>query len=157
MFGGTDVAQPCVRGDLREKPRRRLNSTVKGHMKKAVVALVFVLSMVLVAEVSARLAMKGQLAAFEARLSQMQGELALRHLQRYSELESNLMKGCQAAVLEKLKISVAIESMLLSSLMKEHQDGGLSQYVARYAPGLAEKLVGYKNPYGTSWKEPPCE
>lgn len=126
-------------------------------MKKAALALALVLSMLLVAEVSARLAMKGQLAAFEAQLAQMQGELALRHLQRYSELESNLVKGCPAAVLEKLRISVAIESMLISSLLKDHQDSGLSQYVTRHSPGLAEKLLAYKNPYGSSWKEPPCE
>lgn len=62
-------------------------------MKKAALVLVYVLSVVLAAEISARLAMKNQLAAFEAKLSQMQGQLALRHLQRYSELESNLVKG----------------------------------------------------------------
>jgi len=125
-------------------------------MKKTALVAFYLLSMVVVGEISARFAMKNTLAGLGEELTRMQGELSLRHLQRYSELESNLAKGCQAAVLEKLRISVAIESALLSSQLKEHPNSELAQYVAKHAPGLVEKLATYKSPYGDSWKEPEC-
>ena len=139
------------------KPRSAGHLHGRGLMKKAALVIFYLLSVVVAAEVSARLAMKNTLGALESELSRMQGELSLRHLQRYSELESNLAKGCHAAVLEKLRISVAIESTLLSRKLSEHPNGELSKYVTQHAPGLPEKLAGYKSPYGNSWKEPACD
>ena len=62
-------------------------------MKKAALVIFYLLSVVVAAEVSARLAMKNTLGALGSELSRMQGELSLRHLQRYSELERKLENG----------------------------------------------------------------
>lgn len=126
-------------------------------MKKAAVVIFYLLSIAIAAELAARSAMKSQLAGFEVELSKTQGMLSLRHLQRYRELELDMQKGCHAAVLEKLKISRAIESTLLSSELRDKPAGELSKYVAKQAPELLETLPQYESPYGNSWKEPTCE
>ena len=130
-------------------------------MKKAtlVVFLVifYLVSILVAANLSAKAAIKNQWVAFGAHLDRVQSELALRHLLRYSELEGNLEKGCKGAVLEKLKISVAIESSLIASSLEEQKTNDLSQYIAKQSPCLETKLVSYKSPYGSSWKEPECK
>jgi hypothetical protein len=125
-------------------------------MKRAALAVFYVLSVVVAAELSARLAMKNQMEVFSIELTKTQGMLALNHLQRYRELEADLTKGCTVAVLEKLKISAANESTLLSSELKEHRGGWLEKYVTDRAPNLVGQLATYTSPYGNSWKEPMC-
>jgi len=125
-------------------------------MKKAALVIFYLLSVVVAAELSARAAMKNQMGAFSVELAQTQGMLAFNHLQRYRELENDLSKGCTTAVLEKLKISAASESTLLSSTLKEHPRGWLEKYVSDRAPNLAAQLAMYQSPYGNSWKEPKC-
>lgn len=126
-------------------------------MKKAALVLFYLLSVAAAAELSARAAMKNQMNGFAAELAQTQGMLAFNHLNRYRELEANLSKGCNAAVLEKLKISAATESMLLSSSLKEHPGGWLEKYVADREPNLPAQLATYQSPYGSTWKEPACQ
>ena len=126
-------------------------------MKKAAFAIFYVLSVIAAAELSARAAMKNQMSGFSAELAQTQGMLAFNHLQRYQELEADLSNGCNAAVLEKLRISAATESTLLSSTLKEHPGGWLEKYVKDRAPKLPEQMTTYKSPYGSSWKEPACQ
>ena len=130
-------------------------------MKKVALVVglvVFYLASILVASnLSAKAAMKNQWSAFESHLDKMQSELALRHLLRYKELESNLEQGCKGVVLEKLKISIASESTLISSQLEEQKTNELSDYIAKQSPGLETKLVGYKSPYGDSWTEPKCK
>jgi|SRR5437588_1620852 len=125
-------------------------------MKKLALVVFYLISVIAAAEISARSAMKNQLAGFEAELAKTQGMLAFNHLQRYRELEGNLAKGCNAAVLEKLKISVAKESALLSSFLQEHPNSWLEKYVSDRAPDLVMQLKTYKDPYGNTWKEPKC-
>lgn len=126
-------------------------------MKKFALAVFYVVSVVASFGIGSNLALKGNWAAFEAHLERMQSELALRHLLRYSELQDNLERGCNAAVIEKLKISVAMESSLIASSLASQQSSDLSHYIAKHSPGLETKLAGYKNPYGQSWKEPECK
>lgn len=125
-------------------------------MKKAALVIFYLLSVVAAAELSARAAMRDQMSGFAAELSQTQGMLAFNHLERYRELEANLSKGCSAAVLEKLKISAATETVLLSSALKEHPDGWLAKDVASREPNLPAQLATYQSPYGNTWKEPTC-
>lgn len=125
-------------------------------MKKAALAVFYALSILVAMEFAAHSAMKNQMAGFEMQLQKTQGELALRHLLRYIELEQNLEKGCKAAAIEKIKISVAIESSLLASILEGQKTSDLSKYIAKQSPGLEQKLVGYKNPFGSSWREPEC-
>lgn len=125
-------------------------------MKKATLVIFYFLSVAIAAGVSARLTSNNHLHVFADELAQTQGMLAFNHLQRYRELEANLSKGCNAAVLEKLKISAATESMLLSSALKEHPGGRLEKYVADREPSLLARLATYQSPYGDSWKEPKC-
>jgi hypothetical protein len=126
-------------------------------MKRAALAVFYILSVVVAAELSARAAMKNQMEGFSVELAQTQGMLAFNHLQRYRELEADLTKGCTAAVLEKLKISAANESTLLSSELKEHRGGWLEKYVTDRSPNLVGQLATYQSPYGSSWKEPLCK
>jgi len=126
-------------------------------MKKAALVLFYLLSVAAAAELSARAAMKNQMNGFAAELAQTQGMLAFNHLNRYRELEANLSKGCNAAVLEKLRISAATESMLLSSSLKEHPGGWLEKYVADREPNLLAQLATYQSPYGNTWKDPVCQ
>ena len=126
-------------------------------MKKLVLVVFYVISVVASFGLGANLALRNNWAAVEAQLEKMQSELALRHLLRYSELEGNLERGCKAAVIEKLKISVALESSLIASTLERQQTSDLSQYIAKRSPGLETKLAGYKSPYGSSWKEPECK
>lgn len=125
-------------------------------MRKAAFVIFYFLSVVIAAGVSARLTSDNHLQTFADELAQNQGMLAFNHLKRYRELEENLSKGCNAAVLEKLKISAATESMLLSSVLKEHPGGRLEKYVADREPSLIAQLATYQSPYGDSWKEPKC-
>ena len=126
-------------------------------MKRAALAVFYILSIVAAAELSARAAMKNQMESFSVELAQTQGMLAFNHLQRYRELEADLTKGCTAAVLEKLKISAASESTLLSVELKERRGGWLEKYVTDRAPNLVGQLATYRSPYGNSWKEPLCK
>ncbi len=126
-------------------------------MKKFALVGLYVISVVVAFGMGANLALRNNSAAFEGQLEKMQGELALRHLLRYSELERNLDRGCKAAVLEKLKISVALESAVLASALEHQKTKDLSQYIAQQSPGLEVKLAGYRSPFGNSWKEPECK
>lgn len=125
-------------------------------MKKAAFVIFYLLSVVAAAGFSSRVAMKSQMRSFAAELAQTQGMLAFNHLARYRELEGNLSNGCTAAVLEKLKISAATESKLLSSALKEQPDGWLKKYVADREPNLPAQLAKYQSTYGNTWKEPKC-
>src|SRR5712664_3539648 len=122
-------------------------------MKTATLIVFYVLSVIAAAAFSARGAMKNQMIGFEAELAQTQGMLAYNHLQRYQELEESLSKGCNAAVLEKLKISAANERVLLASFLRDRPNGWLQKYVSDRSAGLPEQLATYKSPYGTSWTE----
>jgi hypothetical protein len=126
-------------------------------MKKAALVIFYLLSIAAASELSARAAMKNQMRGFAVELAQIQGMLAFNHLERYRELESNLSKGCNAAVLEKLKMSAATESVLLSSALKEHPGGWLEKHVADREPNLPAQLANYQSPYGNAWKEPKCQ
>ncbi len=126
-------------------------------MKKFALVGLYVISVVVAFGMGSNLALRNNSAAFEGQLEKMQGELALRHLLRYSELERNLDRGCKAAVLEKLKISVALESAVLASALEHQKTKDLSQYIAQQSPGLEVKLAGYRSPFGNSWKEPECK
>lgn len=126
-------------------------------MKKAAIAIFYILSIAATAEFSARAAMKNQMSGFAADLAQIQGMLAFNHLERYRELETNMSTGCNAAVLEKLKMSAATESMLLSSALKEHPGGWLEKHVADRKPNLPAQLANYQSPYGNAWQEPKCQ
>lgn len=126
-------------------------------MKKIALVGFYVFSVVLTAAVSARIATKNHLAAFETELSQVQGVQAYNQLQRYKELEDNLAKDCYKAALEKVKISAAVESTLLASHLKNNPDGWLQKYVSDRSPGLVRELEHYSSPYGSSWQEPRCK
>ena len=126
-------------------------------MKKLALVAFFVISVVASFSIGANLALRNNWAAFEAQLERMQSELALRHLLRYRELEENLERDWKAAVIEKLKIAVAMESSLIASTLERQQTSDLSQYIAKQSPDLETELAGYKNPYGSSWKEPECK
>ena len=126
-------------------------------MKKFALVGLYVISVVVAFGMGANLALRNNSAAFKGQLEKMQGELALRHLLRYSELERNLDRGCKAAVLEKLKISVALESAVLALALEHQKTKDLSQYIAQQSPGLEVKLAGYRSPFGNSWKEPECK
>lgn len=126
-------------------------------MKKAALAALYVLSVIVAAELSARAAMKNQMQGFSAELAQTQGMLAFNHLQRYRDLEADLSKGCAGVALEKARISAATESTLLSSTLKEHPGGWLEKYVSDRSPSLLAELATYKSPYESSWKEPTCK
>jgi hypothetical protein len=126
-------------------------------VKKFALIGFYVISVVAAFGIGANLALRNNSSAFESQLEKMQGELALRHLLRYSELERNLEKGCKDAVLEKLKISVALESTLLGSMLDHQKTSDLSQHIAKQSPGMETKLAGYKSPFGNSWREPECK
>lgn len=126
-------------------------------MKKAALVIFYLLSIAAAAELSARAAMKNQMSSFAVELAQTQGMLAFNHLERYRELEGNLSKGCNAVVLEKLKMSAATESMLISSVLKERPGGWLEKYLADRDPNLPAQLANYQSPFGNAWKEPKCQ
>src|SRR5664279_426486 len=100
-------------------------------MKKTALVVFYVLSVLLATGISAHFTKKNQMAAFGRALETMQSELSLRHLLRYSELESDLEKDCKAAVLEKLKISVAVESEMLASTLEHQKTDELAKYIAK--------------------------
>jgi hypothetical protein len=149
---GQQVNSRCAAGVA-----RRSAPTLEVLVKKFALAVLYVISVVAAFGIGANLALKNNAAAFEGQLEKMQGELALRHLLRYSELERNLEQGCKEVVLEKLKISVALESTLLASALEHQTTRDLSQYIAKQSPGLETKLTGYKSPLGNSWREPECK
>jgi uncharacterized membrane-anchored protein YhcB (DUF1043 family) len=117
----------------------------------------YLVSILVASNLSAKSALKSQWGTFETHLDKMQSELALRHLLRYRELQSNLEQGCKGVVLEKLKISAAIESTLISSSLERQKTSELSEFIAKQAPGLESELTGYKSPYGSAWTEPKCK
>lgn len=125
-------------------------------MKKLALVAFYLVSLLLTARLASHASVEYQLAAHGQQLERMQGELALRHLQRYQALQHDLEKGCRDVVLEKLKISVATESVLVASILKSQRSNEFSQYLAQHAPGLEQTLTGYVSPYGNAWKDPAC-
>lgn len=126
-------------------------------MKKLSLVVFYLISLALTAAFSARIATKNQMVGFDAQLFQVQGVHAYNQLQRFRELENDLVKGCTKVALEKTKISAAVESTLLASHLKNNPQGWLHKYVSDRSPGLVEKLATYESPYGTSWQEPRCK
>ncbi len=126
-------------------------------MKKVILVIAWLASLLVVGDLTARYAMKGQLMAFGVELDKTQAMLAFNHMDRYRELESDLAKGCYSEALEKAKISKDQELALLASFLKEHPNTTISKYVSDRDPALVEQLKTFKSSYGSSWKEPQCK
>jgi len=126
-------------------------------MKKLIIAIGWLVSLVLVAAFASSSAMKNQLAVFGVELDKSQAMLAFNHMVRYRELESDLSKSCYSEALEKAKISKDIELSVLADILKKHPDASFSQYFSDREPNLVEQLKTFKSAYGNSWKEPQCK
>jgi hypothetical protein len=126
-------------------------------MKKLAWIVFYLISVGISAELAARLALKNQLAGFRVGLAETQAMLSFNYLRRYGEIENDLARGCIIEALAKVKISKAQETSLLASFLKEHPDTSLNKYVDDRDPGLVERLVNYKSPYGNTWSEPECK
>jgi hypothetical protein len=123
---------------------------------KWALAIAWVVSLIVVAGLSASSALKNQLSEFRVELDATQAMLAFNHMGTYRELESDLARGCYAEALEKAKISKEQELSLLASFLKDRPDTSITKYVSDRDPGLVEELKTFKSAYGSSWRWPKC-
>ena len=125
-------------------------------MKKVALTLSFATSVALAAAIGAHFAVKHSDAEFDVELAATQAMLNFNHLERFAELESDLVKGCYAQALEKVRISKAEESMLLAEFLKQYPDTWVTTYVSDRDATLVERLKSHKNSYDPPRQEPPC-
>lgn len=129
-------------------------------MKKLALAIVWLLSLALVAALATERALQNQLSAVGIELDKSQAILAFNHMDRYRELERDLSTGCYAAALEKARISKDQERMLLASFFKRHPESEFTKYVTDREPGLVDELRTFRSPFydekAMSWAWPQC-
>jgi hypothetical protein len=125
-------------------------------MKKLALVVFWLVSLVLVAGVASRSAMKDQLAGFNVGLQETQAMLWFNHLIQFREIESDLSKGCSPEALEKSRIAIDGELRLLSEFHKEYPNSSLNKYISDRDPKLLSQLESYKSKYGNSWTVPQC-
>ena len=88
-------------------------------------------------------------------LASVQAELALNHILRLRELESDLARGCSSEALAKLRFDSYTQMYVLSSLYKEHKDTWVVESIAKRDPTMPEQLEQFRKTH-YSWTEPKC-
>jgi hypothetical protein len=125
-------------------------------VKKLLLAIVWLASLLVVGELTARYAMKGQLLALGFELDKMQSMLAFNHMQTYRELETDLANGCYEEALLKAKISKERELSLIKSFNDRQPDPSFSKYISDREPALLDQLKSFKSTYEERWPWPKC-
>ena len=126
-------------------------------MKKIVLIVAWLVSLVLAAGVASSFALKHQMSGINAELQKTQAMLWFNHLLQFREIESDLSKGCLPEGLEKTRIAIDYELHLLSEFHKEYPDSSLNKYISDRDPKLLGQLESYKSKYGNSWTVPQCK
>ncbi|MBQ0962012.1 hypothetical protein KAK06_23955 [Ideonella sp. 4Y11] len=88
-------------------------------------------------------------------LASVQADLALNHIVRLRELESDLARGCSNEVLAKLRFDLHTQMYVLSSLYKEHKGTWVVESIAKREPTMPEQLEQFRKAHD-AWTEPKC-
>ena len=126
-------------------------------MKKLVLIVAWLVSLVLAAGVASSFALRHQLLGINAELQETQAMLWFNHLLQFREIESDLSKGCLPEGLEKTRIAIDGELRLLSEFHKEYPASSINKYISDRDPKLLGQLESYKSKYGNSWTVPQCK
>ncbi|WP_260293670.1 hypothetical protein [Sedimenticola hydrogenitrophicus] len=124
--------------------------------KKVLIVIVWLLSLVIVAEISARSAMKNQLSEFSIELRRVQAMNSVNHLERYREFHDYLTHGCNTEALEKAEIAANREMHVIASLVERDTTGSISEYIVKRDPAILAEMKGLKAKPNASWEEPKC-
>lgn len=93
--------------------------------------------------------------AVEPVLASVQADLALTHLQRSRELESDLARGCHREALAKVRSDVHTQMYVLASLYQRHKGTWIVEGIAKRDPSMPGQLEQFRD-QSSSLKEPQC-
>jgi hypothetical protein len=125
-------------------------------MKKVVLVVAWLVSLIVAAGAASSFALKHQLSGFNADLQETQAQLWFNHLLQFREIESDLSKGCSSEALERTRIAIDYELHLLSEFHKDYPSSSLNKYISDRDPKLLGQLESFKSKYGNSWTVPQC-
>lgn len=78
------------------------------------------------------------------------------HLLLFREIEADLLNGCSDEALEKIRKSIDMEMMLLSSFHNRYKNTWVNKYVSDRDPSLMKELANYKSKYDGGPVKPKC-
>lgn len=124
--------------------------------KKILVGIGWLLSLLIVAELSASSALKNQLYEFGLEFRRVQAIISINHMERYQELQEYLSRGCDKESLKKAEIAVNTEMYVIASLIERDTDGSINEYIEERDPELLSRIKEGMGELGESWEEPKC-
>ena len=89
-------------------------------------------------------------------LASTQADLALNHIHRLRDLQSDLERGCSAKALAKIEFDLHTQMYVLSSTVKEYSGTWVVQNLSKRDPDLIHQLGNFKVQHN-SWVEPKCK
>lgn len=125
-------------------------------MKKLLLSVSLFFLLLVVVLTSFFLGVKTEQDRFSFELSTTQAMLSFNHLTQFKEIETDLSKNCIASSLEKTRIAIDKELMLLSSFEKKNENTWVNKYILDRDPDLLNQLKTFKSKYGNSWRKPEC-
>jgi hypothetical protein len=78
--------------------------------------------------------------ATAALVAAIQTDLALNHVLRLRELESDLARGCSNEALAKVRFDSHTQMLMLSSLYRDHKGTWVVENIAKREPTMPEQL-----------------
>jgi len=88
-------------------------------------------------------------------LASVQADLALNHILRLRELESDLAHNCSSEALAKVRFDSDTQMLVLSSLYKEYKGTWVTEAIAKRDPAMPAQLEQLPKAQ-ESWTEPKC-
>lgn len=125
-------------------------------MKKILLLILLALLFLMTGLGSFVLGSRNQQKQLAIQLDTAQAMLSFNHLMRFREIEADLTKDCTREALERTRIAIDRELVLLSSLEKKNGNTWVRKYISDRDPKLLTQLKNFESRYGNSWKEPEC-
>ncbi|WP_417069863.1 hypothetical protein [Niveibacterium terrae] len=114
-------------------------------MKRLILIMGWLISLVVVACVSHDYTQKKTMAAVKIELADIQAMLWFNHLNEYREIEDRLVGGCASAALEKVRVDIDQEMKLLAGFRYEYPGSLMNKFISERDPKLLAQLDGLKS------------